>query len=163
MLVCVVGELHAKFVWLGSCRRLSNFARNSPATCLDIEVVSLELQRFRVISKNDRRKLCATFSGVVIAVTLGCCGQAPPPPTGTTARPYLHPVCVTPLIPRSTTNFACNSLTTISNIEFTALELQRFWTLLKVHAIELHAELMEPGPATAASFESGTLRRCSRF
>ena len=90
-------------------------------------------------------------------------GQAPPPPTGTAARPYLYPVCVTPLIPRSTTNFACNSLTTISNIEFTALELQRFWTLLKVHAIELHAELMKPGPATAASFESGPLRRCSRF
>ena len=90
-------------------------------------------------------------------------GQAPPPPTGTAARPYLYPVCVTPLIPRSTTNFACNSLTTISNIEFTALELQRFWTLLKVHAIELHAELMEPVPTTAASFESGPLRRCSRF
>ena len=54
-------ELHAKFVWLGSCHRLSNFARNSPATCLDIEVVSLGLQRFRVVSKSDREKLCAKF------------------------------------------------------------------------------------------------------
>ncbi len=54
-------ELRAKFVWLGSCCRLSNFARNSPATCLDIEVVSLELQRFRVVSKSDRGKLCAKF------------------------------------------------------------------------------------------------------
>ena len=64
---------------------------------------------------------------------------------------------------RRHSNFACNSPFTISNVEFISLELQRFWTLLKVHAIELHAELMEPGPATAASFESGTLRRCSRF
>ena len=87
-----------------------NFARNSPASCSNVEIASLELQRFWAVSKNDRRKLCATFSGVVIAVTLGCCGQAPPPPTGTAARPYLYPVCVTPLIPRSTTNFACNSL-----------------------------------------------------
>ena len=54
-------ELHAKFVWLGSCRRLSNFARNSPATCLDIEVVSLALQRFRRVSKSDRGELCAKF------------------------------------------------------------------------------------------------------
>ena len=98
-----------------------------------------------------------------LSPSLSGAAARPRQPTGTAARPYLHPVYVTPLIPRSTTNFACNSLTTISNIEFTALELQRFWTLLKVHAIELHAELMEPGPATAASFESGTLRRCSRF
>ena len=38
-------------------------------------------------------------------------------------------------------NFACNSPTTLSNHEFTALELQRFQTLLKLLRIELHAKL----------------------
>ena len=66
-------------------------------------------------------------------------------------------------LPRRHSNFACNSLATISNNEFTAVELQRFHTLLNLRRIELHAELMEPDPTTAASFESGTLRRCSRF
>ena len=41
--------------------RRSNFARNSPAACSNIEFVSLELQRFREVSKNDRGKLCAKF------------------------------------------------------------------------------------------------------
>ena len=72
---------------IGLTCAISNFARNSPVIASNIEFVPLELQRFWAVSKNDRRKLCATFSGVVIAVTLGCCGQAPPPPTGTAARP----------------------------------------------------------------------------
>ena len=38
-----------------------NFARNSPATCSNIELISLELQCIRMVSKSDRRKLCATF------------------------------------------------------------------------------------------------------
>ena len=76
-----MGELHAKFVWTGPRRRppaprqvplsSSNFARNSPAACSNIEFISLELQRFRAVSKSDRGKLCATFAGVVIALTLG--------------------------------------------------------------------------------------------
>ena len=37
------------------------------------------------------------------------------------------------------TNFACNSLVTISNREFAALELQRFLALLNLRPIELHA------------------------
>ena len=37
-------------------------------------------------------------------------------------------------------NFARNSHVNLSNIELASLELQRFWALLKVHAIELHAE-----------------------
>ena len=37
------------------------------------------------------------------------------------------------------TNFACNSLVTISNREFAALELQRFLTWLNLRPIELHA------------------------
>ena len=45
----------------GSCRRHSNFARNSSAACSNIEFVSLELQRFRRVSKSDRGELCAKF------------------------------------------------------------------------------------------------------
>ena len=45
-------------------------------------------------------------------------------------------------LPRRHGNFACNSLLGISNLEFISLELQRFWALLKVHAIELHAKFL---------------------
>ena len=90
-------------------------------------------------------------------------GLALLPPTGTAARP-----CKPPQAPRRPPigrcslsvrcrpgpatahrhrglalpppiNFACNSPTTLSNLEFTTLELQRFRTLLKLHPIELHA------------------------
>ena len=44
-----------------------------------------------------------------------------------------------PLNAEHPTNFACNSLVTISNLEFAALELQRFPTLLNLRPIELHA------------------------
>ena len=40
-------------------------------------------------------------------------------------------------------NFACNSLLGISKFEFISAELQRFWALLKVHSIELHAKFGE--------------------
>ena len=40
---------------------LINSARNFPAACSNIEFTSLELQRFRAISKSDRGKLCAKF------------------------------------------------------------------------------------------------------
>ena len=40
---------------------LINYARNFPAACSNIEFISLELQRFWVVSKNDRGKLCAKF------------------------------------------------------------------------------------------------------
>ena len=46
-------------------------------------------------------------------------------------------------IAEPTTNFACNSPATLSNHEFTVLELQHFQTLLKLHPIELHAEFGE--------------------
>ena len=39
----------------------------------------------------------------------------------------------------STSNFACNSPTILSNSEIKSLELQRFQTLLKLRPIELHA------------------------
>ena len=45
------------------------------------------------------------------------------------------------------TNFACNSLVTISNREFAALELQRFLTLLNLRPIELHATFLGVGEA----------------
>ena len=49
----------------GHCSRAPlssrNFARNSPVACSNNESVSLELQRFRAVSKNDRGKLCAKF------------------------------------------------------------------------------------------------------
>ena len=75
-------------------------------------------------------------------------GQAPPPPTGTAARPCvpsgpsgaLHiggVGCADVLLGPS--NFACNSLGVISNHEFTPLGFQRFLTLLKILPIELHA------------------------
>ena len=79
------GKLRADLVSPRPCHRpraplsFSNFARNSPAACSNIEFVSLELQRFRAVSKSDHGKLCATFAEVVIAVTLGslCRSRAP--------------------------------------------------------------------------------------
>lgn len=40
------------------------------------------------------------------------------------------------------TNFARNSPATVSNIELCSLELQRFWMLLNVHAVELRASFV---------------------
>ena len=59
----------------------------------------------------------------------------------------------------STTNFACNSLATLSNHEVTALELQGFRAVLNLHPVELPAELVEPIPATAHT----PSQRCHRF
>ena len=70
--------------WCSGCRRPllceipewfpSNVARNSPASISNIEFRSLELQRFRVVSKNDRGKLRARF---VWAVTCYPPAQSP--------------------------------------------------------------------------------------
>ena len=86
------------------------------------------------------------------------------PPTGTAVRPFghsgaLHTGGTVSLMcgsvrrlgarPGPATlqsclgNFACNSLLAISKFEFISLELQCFWALLKVHAIELHAKFGE--------------------
>ena len=110
---------------------LSNFARNSPASTSNIEFMSLELQRFQAIFKSDRGKLCAKCVWGVCVGSLS--GQAPPPPTGTAARPRCHP---------RHSNFACNSPAACSNIEFASLELQRFLGLLKFGPIELHAKFV---------------------
>ena len=66
-------------------------------------------------------------------------------------------------------NFACNSPETLSNHEFTTLELQRLQTLLKLLLIELHAKFgrrlcrfrpraLQPGPAIARGHRSQALR-----
>ena len=104
----------------------SNFARNSPVACSNIELTSLELQRFRSVSKSDRGKLCATFAEVVIAVTLGSLyrPRAPQPGPATT-----HEHCSQ--VPLSSRNFARNSPAACSNIEFVSLELQRFRSVSK--------------------------------
>ena len=39
-------------------------------------------------------------------------------------------------------NVACNSPDTVSHRATVSLELQRLWTLLKIHSIELHVKLL---------------------
>ena len=52
---------------------------------------------------------------------------------------------VTSHVPEPTPNFACDSPTTLSNLEIRSLGLQRFQTLLKLHLIELHASFLGSG------------------
>ena len=66
-----------------------NFARNSPATCSNIEFASFELQRFWGVSKNDHDKSRAKFG----RRWCRCCPWAPPPgPAGQAARLSETPV-----------------------------------------------------------------------
>ena len=79
-------------------------------------------------------------------------GQAPPPPTGTSARPRRHPRAPQPgpaathghlsLAPLSSSNFARNSPVAYSNIEFVSLELQRFRAVSKSDRGELCAKFV---------------------
>ena len=69
-------------------RRPPNFARNSALPHSNIEFASLELQRFWDISKNDHDKLRAKCGGGSVVAAHGCRVRAPPPPTGTAARPF---------------------------------------------------------------------------
>ena len=83
-------------------------------------------------------------------------GQAPPPPTGTAARPPVPPAPSTPvgpvvlmrihIIAEPTPNFARNSPTYLSNSEIRSLELQHFPTLLKLLLIELRATFPVTSP-----------------
>ena len=129
-------------------------SRNSPASISNIEFRMLELQRFRVVSKNDRGKLRASFvwgqsvhrsagrpSGalhvgdVCVAVTsLARHGRCPP-----ALRPCLRPRQCPPrrwpllceISEWFPSNVARNSPASISNIEFRTLELQRFRVVSK--------------------------------
>ena len=110
----------------------------------------------------------------------GVPGQAPPPPTGTAADPSCAPhqwglvcwrvvrcVVSTPgRVPRLDVfpilSFACNSPATLSNREFTTLELQRFQTLLKLHPIELHAKFGGGGVVAAQGSQPGPAARGCR-
>ena len=141
-------------LWLS----FNNFARNSSLTHSNFEFASLELQRFWGISKNDRDKLRAKcgrwwrrrrpWVPQPSHAAHGCRSLAPP-------RPRLGPAGLAGLalafthIAVELLNFACNSPTTLSNYEFTTLELQRFQTLLKLHPIELHASFLSSGHVAA--------------
>ena len=100
----------------------------------------------------------------VAGVSLGVSSRSPPVPSGPSGALYAGGACVAgvslgassrsparlrhrPRAPQlgqrgycASSTFACNSSVTISVFELASLELQRFWALLKVHAIELHAE-----------------------
>ena len=145
-----------------SCLLLSNFARNSPVTISEFELASLELQRFWAVFKSDRGKLRADL----VSPRLCCRPRVPqpglrilrPPPhrwrvvccvlPGESVRLPARPYCRSraPQLGRrgycASSTFACNSPVTISVFELASLELQRFLALLKVHAIELHAEFL---------------------
>ena len=85
-------------------------------------------------------------------------GQAPRTCVGTAARPRFGPTgpaSALAHIAAELLNFACNSPTTLSNYEFTTLELQRFQTLLKLHPIELHASFLRGGRMGAAGGAAG--------
>ena len=89
--------------------------------------------------------------GVGGVVVHGCRSQALPL-TGVKVWPRLGPTGPALALTRIAVellNFACNSPTTLSNYEFTTLELQRFQTLLKLHPIELHASFLSSGHVAA--------------
>ena len=77
---------------------------------------------------------------------------APSTPVGPCVLTKIH------LIAESTPNFACNSPTTLSNPEIRSLELQRFYALLNLHPIELHAKFGGGGLAAAHGHRSLALR-----
>ena len=89
-------------------------------------------------------------SGLVVSVLPR---QAPP-------RPH-RPASALAHVAAELLNFACNSPATISNIEFTALKLQRFQTLLNLHLNELHATFEEaqapPWPAGITNLSRETV------
>ena len=126
-----------------------NFACNSPTTTSNLEFRSLELQRFQPLLKLLPIELHASFWRQRRATT-----------HGTATSPHHHPPApqpgpTTPLIPVPTPNFARNSPTTTSNIEFRSLELQRFQPLLKLLPIELRASFRRQRRATTHRHRSG--------
>ena len=151
-----MGELHAKFVWTGPRRRppaprqvplsSSNFARNSSAACSNIEFISLELQRFRAVSKSDRGKLCATFAGVVIALTLGslCRSRALWPGSA-----VAHAIAISHVIPQQL----------VQTLNLYRWNCNVFGRSRKMTVGNYVRNLSGPGPATAHGHRSQTLQR----
>ena len=88
-----------------------NFARNSPAACSNIEFVSLELQRFWGVSKNDRDKLRAKFG----RRWCRCCPWAPQPdPVGQVGRLSETPVAFAGEKLAFLVHFACAEVSLVS-------------------------------------------------
>ena len=128
----------------------SNVARNSPASISNIEFRTLELQRFRAVSKNDRGKLRATFVwGHSVhrsaarrsdALRVGAAWRSALPVVSSV---WCFALPVAPLVFWASaassveisewfpSNVARNSPASISNIEFRTLELQRFRAVSK--------------------------------
>ena len=118
-----------------------NVARNSPAIISNFEFTSLELQRFRVVSKNDRGKLRAKFVWARPAA-LGRRGLArgrydPDPPRTSSCLSSITFEAATLWLPK---NVARNSPAISSNFEFMSLELQRFWVVSKNDRGKLRAK-----------------------
>ena len=90
----------------------------------------------------------AVFVGPVCAV-----GGGPPWPCRRPPTPRPGPLA--PLPPAPTPNFARNSPTTALSFELRSLELQRFWTLLKLQPIELRASFRRQRRATTHQHRSG--------
>ena len=135
-----------------------NFARNSPTTTSNIEFRSLELQRFQPLLKLLPIELRASFRRQRRATTHRHRSQAHWSRSQATLqphKPHIQPGPTTPLIPVPTPNFARNSPTTTSNIEFRSLELQRFQPLLKLLPIELRASFRRQRRATTHRHRSG--------
>ena len=117
----------------------SNVARNSHASISNIELRTLELQRFRMVSKNDQGKLRAKF------VWGQSVHRSADRPSGAlqAGAAWCFSLPVAPLVFRASaassveisawfpSNVARNSPASISNIEFRTLELQRFRAVLK--------------------------------
>ena len=128
----------------------SNVARNSPASISNVEFRTLELQRFRAVSKNDRGKLRATFvwgqsvhrsaarpSGALRAGAAWCFALPVVSSVWCSALPVV-PLVFWASVASSLeisewfpSNVARNSPASISNIEFRTLELQRFRVVSK--------------------------------
>ena len=120
---------------LRSARRLE--ARPGPATAHGHRSQALRSLRR---PPHRRRLACWCVSWCVVSKPV----QAPAQRHRSVTRcPQASCPALACRIAEPTTNFACNSPATLSNHEFTVLELQHFQTLLKLHPIELHAEFGE--------------------
>ena len=125
-----------------------NSARNSPTTISNLEFPTLELQRFQTLLKLHPIELRATFLRTSPAATAHGHHRRAPAASHRHRAQAPHPA-ITHAIP-APPNSARNSPTTISNLEFPTLELQRFQTLLKLHPIELRATFLRTSPAATA-------------